>query len=238
MRFRLLRRRLTISAPQMAIKSTLPWPLRWAIIAIVLGFCAAIGLWAFEFGRDIAGLDRASKEELPRLRSEVARLTLEREKVQSVANTAGSLLAAGQATQDRLIAQNRQLEADNHSLRDDLGFFQKLLPVSGVGGIAIRGLQAEVLTGAQLRWQVLVFQAVKNPTEFTGRLELTVSGTQNGKPWSMSLPESEQTLQFTQYRRLEGVLGLPADTVPKMVSVRIMDGSVVRATQTVKLESM
>jgi hypothetical protein len=235
MRFRLLRRRLTISAPQMAIKSTLPWPLRWAIVAIVLGFCAAIGLWAFEFGRDIAGLDRVSREELPHLRSEIARLTLERDKAQSVANTAGSLLAAGQATQDRLTAQNKQLEADNHSLRDDLGFFEKLLPVSGSGGIAIRGLQVEVLAGAQLKWQVLVFQAVKNPTEFSGKLDLTLSGMRNGKPWSMSLPEAEQGLQFKQYRRLEGVLELPADVVLKMVSARIMDGSVVRATQTVKL---
>ena len=55
MRFRLLRRRLTISAPRMAVRSALPWPFRWALLAIVLGFCSAIGLWAFEFGKDIAG---------------------------------------------------------------------------------------------------------------------------------------------------------------------------------------
>ncbi len=235
MRFRLLRRRLTVSAPKMAIRSTLPWPLRWVVVAIVLGFCGAISMWAFEFGRDIAGLDRTSKEELPRLRSEVARLTLERDKAQSIANTAGSLLAAGQATQDQLAAQNRQLEANNHALRDDLGFFEKLLPVSGTGGIAIRGLQVEVLAGAQLKWQVLVFQAVKNPAEFSGKLDLTFSGLRNGKPWSMALPESEQGLTFKQYRRLEGVLELPADVLLKMASARIMDGSTVRAAQTVKL---
>lgn len=219
----------------MAIKSTLPWPLRWVVVAIVLGFCAAIGLWAFEFGRDIAGLDKESKEELPRLRSEVARLTLERDKAQSVANTAGSLLAAGQATQDRLTAQNKQLETDNHSLRDDLGFFEKLLPVSGTGGIAIRGLQVEILAGSQLKWQVLVFQALKNPPEFTGKLDVSFEGVRNGKPWSMSLPAAEQNLQFRQYRRIEGVLELPPDVVVKTVSARIMDGSAVRATQTVKL---
>ena len=38
MRFRLLRRRLTISAPRMAVRSALPWPFRWAVLAIVLGF--------------------------------------------------------------------------------------------------------------------------------------------------------------------------------------------------------
>ena len=72
MRFRLLRRRLTISAPRMAVRSALPWPFRWAVLAIVLGFCAAIGLWAFEFGKDIVGLEKGSREELVRLRADLA----------------------------------------------------------------------------------------------------------------------------------------------------------------------
>jgi len=50
MRLRLLMRRLTVSAPRMAVRSALPWPFRWAVWAIVAGFCAAIALWAFEFG--------------------------------------------------------------------------------------------------------------------------------------------------------------------------------------------
>ena len=234
MRFRLLRRRLTISAPKMAIRSTLPWPLRWVLVAVVLGFCAAIGMWAFDFGREIAGLDRLSKDELPRLRSEIGRLTLERDKAQSVANTAGSLLATAQATQARLTAQIKQLEAESHLLRDDLGFFEKLLPVTGSGGIAIRGLQAEVL-GGQVKWQVLVIQPVKNPEEFRGKLEVNFAGTRNGKTWAMSLPEAEQALQFRQYRRIEGVLSLPSEVVLKTVSVKIWDGAALRATQTLKL---
>jgi len=48
MRFRLLRRRLTISAPRVAVRNAMPWPLRWLIIAVVLGLCAAVALWAFE----------------------------------------------------------------------------------------------------------------------------------------------------------------------------------------------
>ena len=47
MRFRLLRRRLTISAPRMAVRSTLPWPLRWLLGALVLGFSGALALWEF-----------------------------------------------------------------------------------------------------------------------------------------------------------------------------------------------
>ena len=60
-RLRLLRRRLTISAPRMAVRSAMPWTLRWAVAAIMLGFCGAIALWAFEFGRDIAGLENGGQ---------------------------------------------------------------------------------------------------------------------------------------------------------------------------------
>ena len=171
MRFKLLRRRLTISAPRMKVRSAMPWPLRWAVVAIVLGFCGAIGLWAFELGKGIAGLDTGAKEELVRLRGEVAKLREERDQAQSILNTSGSLITAEKAAQGRLAAQIKSLEAENRALRDDLGFFEKLIPAGGAEGVAIRGLQAEVLAaGNQLKWQVLVIQPVKNAPEFRGKL--------------------------------------------------------------------
>src|SRR3954447_12670756 len=105
MRFKLLRRRLTISAPRMSVHSSMPWPLRWALVAIVLGFCGAISLWAFEFGKSIAGLDTVSKEELVRLQGDVEELRAERDKAQSGVNTSVSLIRAEKATQETLVAQ-------------------------------------------------------------------------------------------------------------------------------------
>ena len=235
MRFRLLRRRLTISAPRMAVRSAMPWPLRWVVVAIVLGFCAAIGLWALEFGKDIAGLDKDAKEELVKLRDEAKRLREERDKAQSVANTSGSLLTAERAAQEKLATQIRQLEADNRSLRDDLGFFEKLIPSPGAESIAIRGVQAELLSPTQLRWQVLVIQAVKNAPQFTGKIELALSGVQGGKPWSATVPEGGVPVQLQQYRRIEGVYDLPPSTVLKAVTVKLTKDGVVKAVQNVRL---
>jgi hypothetical protein len=236
MRFRLLRRRLTISAPRMSVSSALPWPFRWAMIAIVLGFCAAISLWAFEFGKDIAGIDQEDKEIQLSLHKELATLRSERDKAVSVVNTSASQLATEKATQAALSAQLRKLEAENQTLRDDLGFFQTLMPLTNsTDTLAIRGLQAEVHGGAQLKWQLLVVQAAKNAPEFNGKLEINLTGTQNGKPWLMALPDSPQRLQIKQYRRLEGTLALPPATVVKTISVRILDGAVTRASQIVKL---
>ena len=57
MRWKLLRRRLSVSTPRLIEHSHLPWPLRWAALAVMLGFSAALALWAFEFGKDTAGLE-------------------------------------------------------------------------------------------------------------------------------------------------------------------------------------
>ncbi|MDO8441698.1 MAG: hypothetical protein Q7S97_10950 [Polaromonas sp.] len=235
MKFRLFRRRLTISSPRMAIRSALPWPLRWALGAVMLGFSAAIALWTFELGVSIAGLDKDAKLELARLREEVAALRTERDKSQSIANTAGSLLTAEKAAQEKMATQIKQLEADNRMLRDDLGFFEKLLPAGGAESAAIRGLQAEVLSDMQIRWQVLVIQPVKNAPVFNGKLELTFNGTLAGKPWTMGLSGGAQPLQFKQYRRIEGVLDLPPLAVVKTVTAKVVEGTAVRSIQTVKL---
>lgn len=235
LKFRLFRRRLTISSPRMAIRTSLPWPLRWAMGAMMLGFSAAIALWTFELGVSIAGLDRDAKLELTRLREEVAALRAERDKSQSVANISGSLLTAEKAAQEKLVAQIRQLEADNRLLRDDLGFFEKLLPAGGAENAAIRGLQAEALSDTQLKWQVLVIQPVKDAPVFNGKLELTFSGTLAGKPWTTGLPGGAQVLQFKQYRRIEGVLDLPPLAVVKTVTAKVVEGTAVRSVQTFKL---
>ena len=235
MRFKLLRRRLTISAPRVAVRSALPWPLRWAVAAIVFGFCAAIALWAFEFGKGIAGLDAGAREDLTRLRQEVGRLRDERDRAQSVANTAGSLLTSEKAAQEQLVTQIKRLEAENRELRDNLGFFEKLLPTAATDGVVIRGLQAELLAGSQLKWQVLIMQPAARATEFTGRLEITVDGLQNGKPWTTVLPGGLQALQLRQYRRLEGLIDVPAQTVVKTVTAKVFEGNNIRAVQTFKL---
>jgi len=235
MRWKLLRRRLSISAPRMIIRSHLPWPVRWAVAAVVLGFSAAIALWAFEFGKSIAGLDHDAKAELVRLREQVEQLSSERERASSVANTAESLLTTERAAQDRLAQQVRQLEAEKQSLQADLGFFEKLMPAAGEG-LQLRGLQAESKGPGELRYQLLVVQNGKVSADFSGRYDLLVSGSLNGKPWTMSLPGGPQPLRLRQYARVEGMIEHPADAVIKTVEARVTDSrGTVRATQTVRL---
>lgn len=235
MRWKLLRRRFSLTAPRMIVRSHLPWPLRWAVAAVALGFSGAIALWAFEFGKDIAGLDRDAKAELVRLREELTQLRNDREKAQSIANTAESLLKTERATQEKLASQLKELESENLALKADLGFFERLLPANGASdGIAIRAFQATPEGPGRLRYQVLLMQNSRTSPPFTGRYELTAAGVLEGRPWT--LPASAQPLEIKQSARLEGQLELPGQAVVKTVQFRLLDGNgAVRATQTVRL---
>lgn len=238
MRWKLLRRRLSISAPRMIVRSHLPWPLRWALLAVMFGFSAAIALWAFEFGKDIAGLDRVSQGEIKQLRSELAQLREERDKAQSIANTAESLLRTEQAAQNKLAEQLRQLEAEKLALKADLGVFERLLPAGNKGddGVTVRAFQVEPESPLRWRYQVLVMQGGRQPPLFSGRYELTLSGMLDGKPWTLSPVAAAAPVQVRQYARVEGHIDVPARAVVKTATVRIIDSSgAVRSTQTTRL---
>jgi len=242
MRLRLFLRRLTVSAPRMAVRSALPWPLRWLALAVVFGFCAALALWAFELGKNIAGLDAGNQQQLQNIQAELTALRAEgealkqaRDQAQMIANTADTMLTTQKVAQERLVAQNKQLQADNQSLRDDLGFFEKLIPTAGAAGLAIRGLQAELRNGREIKWQVLVIQSQKNPPEFSGQLDLTFTGVQNGKPWTAALAGGAQAFKLKQYGRMTGVFSPPPQVTVSSVTAKILDGTVTKAVQTIKL---
>ena len=236
MRWKLLRRRL--SPPRVTVRRHLPWPIRWLSGALVLGFSGAIALWAFETGKDLAGLDRSAKAELARLRDEQSDLREERDKAQAVANTAESLLKTEKAAEERLAAQLRQSEADKLALKADLGFFQQLIPQGGgtPDGLTVRGFQVEMAAPGHVRYQLLVVQGGRNAVQFSGRYELTLIGTLDGRPWTSPPAGSAQALQVKQYARVEGMLDCPPQAVVKTAQVKVTDaGGAVRALQTLKL---
>ena len=73
----------------------------------------------------------------------------------------------------------------------------------------------------------------KECPEFRRNLERAFAGLLNGKPWIMSLSDGAQSVKFAQFGRFEGVLNLPTQAVVKGVSVKVLDGSAVRAVQSI-----
>ena len=130
----------------MFVRSDLPGPLRSVVVVRSLGLSAAIVLWAFEFGKDIAGADRRSKFALARLGVEVAQLPSERDQAQTIVNASESLMRVEILAHDRRVQQLRRIEADSLEPNVDLGFFLRPLPAGPPprGGLCVRRGHARI----------------------------------------------------------------------------------------------
>jgi len=206
----------------MIVRSHLPWPLRWAVLALVLGFSGALALWSFEFGKELAGLGEDLRPQVEQMRTELQTLRAERDRAQSLANSADSLLKAGQAAQDRLAQQLSQAEARAQSLQADLAFYERLLP-AGDKPLQLRALQADVPATGQLRYQMLVMQAGPKPALFNGRYDVVLVGELGGQAWRMSLPGGPRPFSVKQVVRVEGLIDHPTTAVLKTVQARVLD---------------
>ena len=238
MRWKLLRRRLSVSAPRVSVRSHLPWPLRWLSAALMLGLSAAVGLWAFEFGKEIAGLDQGARQERRDLRDALEQAREDRDKAQSLANTADTLLKAERVTQEKLNQQVKQLEAEVQAMRADLGFYERLIPGGGAAGqgLQVRGLSLDPdAEPGRRKLQVMLMQPGSAPAEWHGQFSVQVQGVLDGKPWQ-SAWLAQQPIQIKQLRRIESLLELPPSLAAKQVVVRVTDaGGNNKLTHTAKL---
>jgi hypothetical protein len=241
MKLRLWLRRLSVSSPRMTIRSNLPWPVRILAYAAVLGLAAAVAMWTYEMGRRFTGLG-ASKEQIESLQEKLEKVQAERDRFSSTVNAAESQMNMERAAQKQLASQVRSLEAENVKLKEDLAFFESLLPANtGPLGVSIRRLKAEATAPGQLRYRLLIMQGGKSDREFSGDLQLAVTFVQGGKSAMMLFPDTSPNdapkfkLSFKHYQRVEGVLTLPEGAAMKTLQARILDKGQIKTQQTINL---
>lgn len=247
MKLRLWLRRLSVSAPQMTVRRQLPWPLRLAIVCIVLGGVGAIAFGGYDFGRSLSGLAPVvTRNQFASLQEELVRLRSERDQYSTTVNSAESQLNIERSAQRQLAAQVKALEAENIKLKEDLTFFESLLPTDKNGsGVSIRSLKADMAGANQLRYRLLVMQGGKAERDFNGSAQLAVTVLQAGKSVIINFPDgangdaaarSRFQLAFRHYQRLEGILTVPEGAVLQSVQARILEQGQVRAQQTTIVE--
>ena len=229
-------------ASKMTISHHQPWPVKLAMAALVIGVGGAIALWTYDLGRSFAFGPKISAERVEAMQKQLELLTSERDKLASTANTVESKENMERATQKQLSDQVKALTAENLKLKDDLVFFESLMPsTTGAEGISVKRIKAELQAPNQLSYQVLVMQGGKANRDFNGEMQLTLTLVQAGKPAMMQFPdvkaaETEKLkLSFKYYQRLEGVIQLPEGAIVKAVQVKVLDKGQQRAQQSITL---
>jgi outer membrane murein-binding lipoprotein Lpp len=240
-----LKRHRSLAVPKMTIKSHLPWPVKLILISVVLGLCAAIAMWTYELGRGITGQKfDAERAQLEALKAQLESLRAEHDQFSSAANAAESQLTIERSAVKQLAAQVRTLQAENNKLKEDLAFFERLLPTStGPQGVSIQKLKVENIGANQLRYHLLLMQGGKGTEQFVGNLQLAISVMQDGRSSMIIFPERNSAeaerdkfkLAFKYYQRIEGVLVLPEGAVAGRIEVRVLEKGQIRAQQSANL---
>jgi hypothetical protein len=236
-------RRLSISSPRMAVRTQLPWSMRLLLLALAIGLGAVAAMWAHDWQRGLIGVSPgAAKAQLIQYREKLERLSAERDEYSTTVNAAESQLNIERSAQRQLAAQVKALENENSKLKEDLAFFESLLPnATGPLGVSIRRMKVDAVAPSQLRYRLLIMQGGKGDRDFVGNLQLAVTVQQGGKNAMITFPgatssESDKfRLSFRHYQRVEGVLTLPDGALIKMVQARVLEKGQTRAQQSANL---
>jgi hypothetical protein len=239
-------RKQSLSAPRVTVRSDLTWSARAVLMFLFLAGAVAAGFAMYEFGRSISGPGRKELlQQVDQLQTQLRQASSERDRYLAQSVSLESELKVQKAAQEQLVQQVSALEADQEKLKEDLSFFESLLPAGkGDKGIAIRSfrLQPDPATG-QLTYRLLVQQSGKPTHDFTGSAQLRVFFVQNGRSFTLDIPNPAQgataardlALSFHYYQRLEGPVPLPAGAVAKSVQVRIYGGTELKLQQSFNL---
>ena len=194
-------------------------------------------MWLYDVGHGAgSGHPDNAKEQLAKYKEQVEQPIAERDKYSTTANGAESQINIARSAQKQLAEQVKSLESENTRLKEDLAFFESLLPnATGPLGISIRRLKIDQVAPNQIRYRLLIMQGGKGDQDFTGDLQLQVSIMQAGKSAMMNFPEANSAeqakfkLSFRHYQRVEGVLTLPEGATTKLVQARVLERGQVRA---------
>jgi hypothetical protein len=247
-RFKKLRQRFGISAPRVAVRTHVPWYLRWLLLAVLLAFSVALAAWMYDAGRRFAGFDQGEvQDELATMRREYGAMGAELAKLRAIANAADSKLSIERTAQVQLARQIRQLELDNSRLREDVAIFESMLSTDSrtAQALTIQSLKVEPdgLPG-EYRFRMLLLTGNRRDRgEFQGRVELLVGVQQEGLGAIIQVPDraagdpAAYKLAFRNFFRVEGTFRVDPKAKVGTVQVRIFEtGSAqAKATQSVTL---
>jgi hypothetical protein len=244
--FKTLRRKFSIAAPRVAVHPHVPWYWRWLGIFLIGLIVVGVGLATYDFGMTFAGFRQGEADRaLTQLKRTIERQQRDMSELRSHVAEAEQQLQIERATYGHLGKQVKSLSDENATLKEDLAFFQSLMPAaSRDGGISINHfkLEKEALPG-EYRYRFLLVQASQRAKEFQGSLQFVLNLEQEGRKVALTLPGDndkdvkDYRLKFKFFQRIEGTFKIAPEAVVKDMQVRVFENgsNTPKLTQSVNL---
>ncbi len=246
-RLKRLRQRFGISAPKVAVRTNVAWYWRAAGVIGILSISFAFSAWIYDAGKRISKYQGDnSVHELQSLRNYVMELDAELTKLRGLVGSGESRLQIERATQQQLSRQVKQLENENAALKQDLAFFEGLMPSAELGGeprlrVDKLLIEQDEESGAYRYRMLVINSGGRQAREIKGALQLHLKVQEAGKDVMIVQPSGEEGnsqrfhFEIKHFLRLDGVFSVPTGAVLKAVEVRLLQDGVVRAAQSATL---
>ena len=229
---KLLQRKFGISAPRVTVRTHVPWYLRWLGVIAIGGLVFGIGMSTHDFGMEFAGFrQREADRRLEKLMEKISSQQSELSDLRFRVTNAERQLQIERATYGDLAKQVKSLANENATLKEDLAFFQSLMPASG-RDVAVTinrfRLEQDTLPG-EYRYRLLLVQSGQRLKEFQGRLQFVLNVQQGERKVVLTLPPEpdrgakEYQLNFKFFQRIEGTFKIAPDAVVKGMQVRVFE---------------
>ncbi len=244
---RALKRKFGISARRMSVQAHVPWYWRWLGIAGMALLVAGVGWATYDFGMEFAGFRQSeATRALARLNEDVGKRDAELAELRTKVAAAERQLQIERATYGDLSSQMKSLNEENAALREDLAFFNSLMPGGSKEAAAVSinriRVQREAVAG-EYRYRLLLVQTGQRVKEFQGNVQLVINVEQNDRKYVVMVPPDadrnakEYQLSFKFFQRVEGGFKVPSGAVVRSMQVRVFEigGSTPKLTQTVNV---
>jgi hypothetical protein len=234
-----------IGSSRMAIRSQLAWYWRWLFTLLMMAAVGGVVWWLVQNSYRITGSDIGEvRQQISSLGDQNRVMKGELEAARGMLAERDRQLQIERASQTELARSVAQLQDENASLKEDLGFLRRLMSSGATPeGIGISELKVE-RDGRpnEYRYRMLLTQGGQRKQDFKGKVLIVARVAQGQSVNTITYPdpsagENAGSFDFRFYHKVDGRFAVPDGAVLKSVDVRVLalPGGQVKLSRTLNM---
>jgi regulator of replication initiation timing len=243
---RRLRSNFGIGSSRMAIRSQMAWYWRWLANILMMVGVGAVVWWLVQNSYRITGSDIGEvREQIAALTQENQAFKRDLEVVRGSLNERDRQLQIEKASQTELARSVAQLQEENATLKEDLGFLRRVMSSGATPeGIGVSELKVE-RDGRpnEYRYRMLLTQGGQRKLDFKGKIQILARvASPEGDLTTLTFPDpaagdAAGSFDFRFFHKVEGRFAIPEGAALKSVDMRVLalPGGQVKLSRTLNM---
>lgn len=244
--WRKIRARIGIRSQRVAIRSHLPWYVKFSGYGLMMGVAAAVAWYLVDNSYKITGFNRQeAAAQIAKLSSDNQQLQREFDATKITLNASESQLKIEKSAQSELAKNVAQMQDENAGLKEDLAFLRNIMSSGNVPeGLTIANLKIEAdALPNEFRYRMLLTQGGQRKQDFKGKVQVVARIQTGSQQSTISVPTDADVrvpggeVEFRYYQKVDGRFRIPEGSQLKSIQIRILGlpGFDVRSQKSVNL---